>query len=146
MKPVIDHIHMTVTDLDRAERFYDRLLPMLGFDLRHKAKDAVPGHEYEIVEYNHVSFSIGIVSPRKEYAMETVGRRKPGALHHLAFRVESSGEVDHLFERVATIPADIVHEPRLYPEYSADYYAFFFKDPEGIELEIVSLARERCFQ
>ena len=37
MKPVIDHIHMTVTDLDRAERFYDRLLPMLGFDLRHKA-------------------------------------------------------------------------------------------------------------
>lgn len=33
MRPKIDHIHITVEDPDRAERFYDRLLPLLGFSL-----------------------------------------------------------------------------------------------------------------
>jgi hypothetical protein len=31
----------------------------------------------------------------------------------------------------------LISEPRLYPEYGADYYAVYFKDPDGIELEIV---------
>ena len=46
MKPMIDHIHITVTDLARAEVFYDKLLPLLGFDLSLKEYDEVPKHEY----------------------------------------------------------------------------------------------------
>ena len=42
MLPMIDHIHITVEDIDRAERFYDKLLPLLGFDLSLKEYDAVP--------------------------------------------------------------------------------------------------------
>lgn len=61
MKPIIDHIHITVADLDRAEAFYDSFLPLLGFDLQLKEHDEVPKHEYRIVEYHHASLSIGIV-------------------------------------------------------------------------------------
>mgnify|MGYP003335467103 CR=1 FL=1 len=32
MEPVIDHIQITVRDLDAAAAFYDRLMPLLGFD------------------------------------------------------------------------------------------------------------------
>lgn len=46
MRPVIDHIHITVEDIERAERFYDKLLPLLGFDLSLKEQDSVPEHEY----------------------------------------------------------------------------------------------------
>lgn len=68
---------------------------------------------------------------------------KPRA--QLVLHVESIQEVDRLFAKVAALPAVIVHPPRLYPEYCRDYYAFFFKDSEGTELEIVSFDRNRCF-
>lgn len=32
MKPVIDHIQITIKNLKVAEPFYDKLLPVLGFD------------------------------------------------------------------------------------------------------------------
>jgi hypothetical protein len=34
-------------------------------------------------------------------------------------------------------------EPRYYPEYSDDYYATFFCDPDGIRLEIVAMRKLR---
>lgn len=145
MNPMIDHVHITVTDIQRAEAFYDQLLPVLGFDLALKEKDNVPEHAYQIVEYHNRNFSIGIVNQREEYANETVCRRKPGALHHLAFHAENKAAVDTIFLKVKHIPAGIVHAPRYYPEYCKDYYAFFFKDSEGIEYEVVSFARDRCF-
>ena len=146
MIPVIDHIHITVADMERAERFYDELLPLLGFDLFLKERDSVPEHEYQIIEYHNRNLSIGIVNQRKEYANEIVSRRKAGALHHLAFRAESKEEADELFAKIRMIPAVIVRPPQYYPEYCRDYYAFFFKDTEGIEYEIVHFARERYFQ
>ena len=36
MEPVIDHVPVTVRDLRVAESFYDKLLPLLGFDLDRK--------------------------------------------------------------------------------------------------------------
>lgn len=145
MIPVIDHIHITVSDLARAEAFYDRLLPLFGFRIADKEKDAVPESEYEIVEYHHKNFSLGIVSPRPAYREEAVSRRKPGALHHLAFHARSRAEVDSLFAQIKEIGAEIVHSPQLYPEYCKDYYAFFFKDSEGIEYEVVNFNRADTF-
>lgn len=145
MELVLDHIHITVTDLRRAEAFYDRLFPLLGFDLRFKERDTVPEHDYEIVEYHNRSFSIGIVSPRRQYVGDTISRRKPGALHHLAFHAPNREEVDRLFREIRKLPAVILREPQFYPEYCSDYYALFFKDPEGIEYEIVSFDRESHF-
>ena len=145
MTPKIDHIHLTAANLGRAEAFYDRLLPLLGFDLARKERDEVPEHEYEIVEYHSGAFSLGLVSPRAACAGEVVNRRRPGALHHLAFAAGSRAEVDSLYEKIAALPAEIVHPPRFYPEYCGDYYAFFFKDTEGVELEIVHFDREGYF-
>ena len=89
MKPRVDHIHITVEDLGRAEKFYDRLLPLLGFDTKLKETDLVPAHEYKIIEYHHNLISIGLVNQRKAYSGEKPSRRKAGALHHLAFHAEN---------------------------------------------------------
>ena len=129
-------------DLDRAETFYDRLLPL---DLTREERDAVPEHEYRLVEYHSAWLSIGLVSRRSAYAGERPSRRRAGALHHLAFWAESREEVDALYGAVRALPAVIVHPPQLYPEYCPDYYALFFKDSEGIEYEIVSYDRGRYF-
>ena len=42
MRPRIDHLDITVKDLDREEVFYDALLPLLGFELTMKAKGDEP--------------------------------------------------------------------------------------------------------
>lgn len=145
MKPVIDHIHITVEDIDRAEKYYDKLLPLLGFDISLKEYDEVPEHEYKIVEYHNSNLSIGLVNQREAYKGEKVSRRKAGALHHLAFQADSPKEVDCLYLKIKDIPSIIIHEPQYYPEYCSDYYAFFFKDSEGIKYEIVNFDRKRYF-
>jgi predicted lactoylglutathione lyase len=59
-------------------------------------------------------------------------------LHHVAFRARSREEVDRLHREVGAIGAPIVAPPREYPDYRpTGYYAFFFKDLEGIKYEIV---------
>ena len=122
MVPRIDHIELTVADLDRAEPFYDELLPLLGFDLT-------------------------LICPRPALVGEAVCRRKPGSLHHLAFGVDRREEVDRLYGQVRAIPGAAIRlPPRFYPEYTPDDYAFFFYDTEGIELEIVHFDRPACFR
>ena len=137
MKPTIDHIQITVKDLKIAEPFYDKFLPILGFDIIHKSKGRVSKHEFDVVEYFHPLLIIGINSPRDEFKEETIHRRKPGALHHLAFKAESCEEVDEIYLQLKEIGAKIVEEPKFFPQHGENYYALFFKDLEGIKYEIV---------
>lgn len=146
MRPRVDHIELTVADLVRAERFYDALLPLLGFDLKNKGRGEFPEFQHIEIDYATADFSLGLVNPRPALEGEAVCRRKPGALHHLAFGADSREEVDRLYAQVRTIPGvTIVSPPRLYPEYTSDYYAFFFKDTEGIKLEITCFDRPSYF-
>ena len=138
VEPIIDHIEITVKDLRVAARFYDRFLPLLGFDLAHRSSAVLEDHELHVVEYLHPRLGFAINSPRSAFRGDAVNRRRPGALHHLAFRAESRAEVDRLHLELTKIGATIVSPPREYPEYvPPGYYALFFKDPDGIKYEIV---------
>jgi hypothetical protein len=53
MKPVIDHIQITVKDMRVALPFYDKLMPLLGFDLEKRTNAVVQPHELHVVEYIH---------------------------------------------------------------------------------------------
>lgn len=137
MKPIIDHIQITVKDLKVAEAFYDQFLPILGFDLNRKNKGRVAKHDFDVVEYAHPLLIFGINSPREAFKEDTIHRRKPGSLHHLAFKAESREEVDNVFLQLQAIEANIVEEPKFFPQHGESYYALFFKDAEGIKYEVV---------
>lgn len=137
MKPIIDHIQITVRDLKTAEPFYDKLMPILGFDLARKSKGTVAAHSFDVVEYAHPLLIFAINSPRDAFKEDTIHRRKPGALHHLAFKATSQAEVDELYLQIKETGAHIVDPPKFYPQHGEKYYALFFKDPEGIKYEIV---------
>jgi len=144
MEPIIDHIQITVKDMATAVPFYDQLLPLLGFDIRNKVSAVIEDHEFHVVEYTHPRLIFAITSPRSVFADKTINRRKPGALHHLAFKAESPAEVDILHRELTGIGATIVSPPREYPEYTPPgYYALFFKDLEGIKYEIVCTTQDR---
>ena len=137
MKPVIDHIQITVKDMKVAENFYDKFLPVLGFDINKKVVAFIEEHDFHVIEYSHELLAFAITSPRQAFRNDTINRRKPGALHHLAFKAESREEVDEAYRELIKIGANIVSEPQIHPEYSENYYAVYFKDMENIKYEIV---------
>ena len=138
MEPTIDHIEITVRDMSIAVPFYDKLLPLLGFDIQRKVSAVMEQHEKHVVQYDHPRLGFAITSPRSAFAGDAMNRRKPGSLHHLAFKATSRAEVDRLHGELKGIGATIVSPPREYPEYTPPgYYALFFKDLEGIKYEIV---------
>ncbi len=138
MIPIIDHIQITVKDWAVAVPFYDKFLPLLGFDPESRRSAHLEAHEFDVVEYSHPRLAFATTSPRSAFANDTVHRRKPGPLHHLAFKAESRAEVDRLHLELQKIGATIVTPPREYPEYvPPGYYALYLKDPEGINYEIV---------
>src|SRR5690242_16610311 len=132
MKPVIDHIQITVKDLKIAEPFYDMLMPILGFDIDRKSKGRVAKHEFDVIEYFHPLLTFGINSPRAEFKDENIHRRKPGSLHHLAFKAASCEEVNEIYLQLKNMGANIIEEPKFFPQHGEHYYALFFKDPDGI--------------
>lgn len=133
----IDHIQITVKDIKAAETFYDKLMPILGYDINNKISIPIPEHDLYVVEYLHPVMDFGICSPRQAFKDDTIHRRKPGAIHHIAFRAESREQVDELYMKIKEIGANIIEPPRIYTEHGPDYYALFFKDTDGIKFEIV---------
>jgi catechol 2,3-dioxygenase-like lactoylglutathione lyase family enzyme len=137
MEPIIDHIQITVKDLKVAERFYDKFLPIIGFDLKKKVNAYIKEHDFHVIEYTHDLLAFAITSPRETFKNDSINRRKPGALHHLAFKASTRQEVDKAYEDLVRIGANIVSRPKIHPEYSQNYYAVYFKDMENIKYEIV---------
>ncbi|HKM45790.1 MAG TPA: VOC family protein [Dysgonamonadaceae bacterium] len=137
MKPIIDHIQITVKDLKIAEDFYDNFLPILGFDIKNKVKAFIAEHDFHVIEYTHDLLAFAITSPREAFKNDTINRRKPGALHHLAFKANSRAELDNAYQKLLKLRANIVSEPQMHPEYGENYYAVYFKDNENIKYEIV---------
>lgn len=136
MNPIIDHIQITVKDFNQAEEFYDKLMPLLGFDINKKSKGRVGAHDFDVIEYIHENITIGINSPRELFASGDVHRRKPGSLHHLAFRATSIDEINALYPKLEAIGANVIESPKYYPQHGEKYYALYFKDPDGIKLEL----------
>ncbi len=137
MIPVIDHIQITVKDLSIAEDFYDKFLPILGFDIKNKVNAFIEEHDFHVIEYSHDLLAFAITSPREAFKNNNINRRKPGALHHLAFKVNSRKEVDNAYQQLLKIGANIVLEPQIHPEYNENYYAVYFKDNQNIKYEIL---------
>jgi catechol 2,3-dioxygenase-like lactoylglutathione lyase family enzyme len=143
MEPIIDHIEIALRDMATAVPFYDRLLPLLGFDLGLRSEAVIDKHQKRVVSYEHPRLGFAITSPLRAFASDTINRRKPGSLHHLAFKAASRADVDRLHLELQKIGATIVTPPREYPEYTpAGYYALYFKDLEGIKYEIVCTVQE----
>lgn len=133
----IDHIQVTVSDMERAEPFCDKLMEILGFDLSKKITAVIPEYKMQVAEYLDDEYDFGICSPLAEFEKETIDRRKPGAVHHIAFKAYSRAHVDELYEKVREIGADIIDAPQIFPQHSPNYYAFFFFDTERIKYEVV---------
>lgn len=129
----IDHIYITVTDLARSEAYYDRLMTVLGF---RKNSFELDGEQH--VQYFNRHFGYVL---RPAHTRTAHDPYRPG-LHHFCFRVENETVVSAIAKKLAAAGIT-TSQPQLYPEYAPDYYAIFFTDPDGIQLEITNYRLER---
>jgi catechol 2,3-dioxygenase-like lactoylglutathione lyase family enzyme len=134
----VDHIYLTVSDLHRSERFYDRLMRRLGF---FKGTFRIGGDPHAAYFNRHLALTI---RPARRRARAR-DRYAPG-LHHLSLRVKDASGVDRAARILKSLGIRI-EGPQLWPQYAPDYYAVFFNDPDGIRLEVMNyLSRRRLIR
>lgn len=61
---------------------------------------------------------------------------------HVAFVAPDRLAVQAFFDAAVQAGAEALHEPRLWPEYHATYFAAFVRDPDGNNIEAVCHAPE----
>jgi catechol 2,3-dioxygenase-like lactoylglutathione lyase family enzyme len=126
----LHHIEVHVSNIEASEKFYDLILPRLGFRKYLELEDMVgysDGRESILFAEADIAF--------RHYGFH----RKRVGLNHLAFSVASKDEVDSIWREVA-IPNRLwvlYGGPQNYPEYHPEYYALYLEDPDRIKIEIV---------
>ena len=118
-----DHIDLRVKNLARATRFYKRVLPAIGFTRYF----AAAGWRMWQTRTKH---------PRPEFFGFTHdAKHKPGATR-IAFWADTRAEVDRVAAVVRKAGGKKIEGPEICVDYSPNYYAIFFEDPDGNKLEV----------
>ena len=130
----LGHLDLVCSDLERSLAFYGTVFGPLGL----QPPVTFPGERGEPIHYLRFptpgSGSLGL---RKADEAQEFELYAPG-FHHVAFAVETDADVDAAHAAAVGADAQILHPPRLWPEYAADYYATFFLDPDRFRLEVAS--------
>jgi len=118
---MLDHLSIQCADLDASKAFYDTVLATLGggriFDFG------------EAVGYG--------IPPFPDF---WIGRQQTGdgfRESHIAFTAPDRSTVRTFFDSAVAEGAEVLHEPRLWPEYHEHYYGAFVRDPDGNNVEAV---------
>ncbi len=120
---LFDHVDLRVSDLERARRLYDALLPAMGYPT--VAADPDNACYYAADDSKAQPF-FGIVLDRTH---------KPNG-SRIALRAPSQAEVDRLAAVARDAGAHAFEPAHLCEEYTPTYYATFFEDADGNKLEI----------
>jgi catechol 2,3-dioxygenase-like lactoylglutathione lyase family enzyme len=117
---VLDHVGFQCADLAASASFYDAVLAPLGGRRLLDFKVAI-GYGTD-----HADFWIGEFN-------EGEGFRES----HIAFAAADRAAVDAFHRAAVEAGAEVLHEPRLHPEYHEHYYGAFVRDPDGNNVEAV---------
>lgn len=132
IRGAVHHIDLNATDLEASKAVYGPVLEFLGYT---QVKDG-RGYEWDLKGQEGRGGSIGLRLCDPAEAAHRHHRYAPG-LHHLAWRAESREDVDRLHALLVEKGIAVLDPPAHYPDYSGDYYAVFFEDPDGMKLELV---------
>ena|SRR3989338_2169795 len=120
------HIKISVSSIRKSKEFYKKLFGKLGFE---QILDESEAAGWKTLQ----EFGIWIEqagNPDYKYKFSAPG------IHHLCFKSRSIEEVDKIHDFMAEQKIHIFDKPQHYPEYTENYYAVFFDDPDGIKLEV----------
>jgi catechol 2,3-dioxygenase-like lactoylglutathione lyase family enzyme len=116
---MIDHIGVSVSDLEKSIEFYKKALAPLGYELL----------------MNFPGFASGFgVKPKPDF---WIGKGEVKQNVHVAFRAAGRAEVRAFYEAAMAAGATDNGPPGPRPHYHEHYYGGFVKDPDGHNIEAV---------
>lgn len=124
---MIDHLGIQCSDVDASAAFYDRVLAPLGAS---RLMEPHPG----VIGYGTTQpdFWLGPLTD------DATGWRED----HIAFQAPDRAAVRAFFDAAVALGAEVLHEPREFPEYHPGYFGAFVRDPDGNNVEAVCHAPE----
>ena len=121
---MLSHVSLGTNDATRAAAFYDPVLAVLGIR--------------KICERDG---SVDYGTAKTVFSLERPSDGRPASVGngvHVAFDAGTRAQVDE-FHRVALAHGGTdAGAPGLRPEYDANYYGAFVRDPDGNKIEAVS--------
>jgi catechol 2,3-dioxygenase-like lactoylglutathione lyase family enzyme len=123
----VAHIQLTVTDIERALPFWERLCHFFEMKTLMKSEGMV----YCIG--SRTGILVRAATP--EHRATPFDQNRAG-LHHFCLRARERGQVDEIHRYVRDeLGGTIVHEPRE-DGFAPGYYSVLFEDPDGIRVEV----------
>ena len=126
---MIDHISISVRNLDRAARFYDAVLGVIG---------------YQMLEVRPHTVGFGKQYP--EFWINLRAAMVPLADDcgtHVALRVRAAELVDAFHAAALAAGGASDGAPGLRPRHGQGYYAAFIRDPDGNRIEAVTFLQDQ---
>ncbi|MDP9074868.1 MAG: VOC family protein [Actinomycetota bacterium] len=125
---MLDHLAIQCADVAVSATFYDAVLAPIG--------------GRRVMDFGQV---IGFgVPPMPDFWL---GPRQTGdgfREAHIAFSAPDRAAVRAFFDAAVATGAEVLHPPRIFPEYHPNYYGAFVRDPDGNNAEAVCHLPDNC--
>ena len=118
---MLDHLGIQCTDLPASAAFYEAVLAPLGAT--------------RLMDFG-VAIGFG-VPPKPDFWIGQLNSGDGFRESHIAFVASDRATVRAFFDAAVAAGAEVLNEPRLWPEYHAEYYGAFVRDPDGNNVEAV---------
>jgi catechol 2,3-dioxygenase-like lactoylglutathione lyase family enzyme len=117
---MIDHVTLQVSDMAASRAFYETVLAPLG--IRAGAVDGA---------------AVGFFGGEPGSFWLCPAQRNDDRELHIAFRAPDRAAVRAFHAAAVGAGIEVLHAPRLFPEYHEHYYGAFVRDPDGHNIEAV---------
>ena len=124
---MIDHLGLQCADIASSAAFYDVVLASLGAS--------------RLMDFG-VAIGYGI-PPHPDFWISALDSGDGFRESHIAFSAGDRATVLAFFSAAVAAGSEVLHEPRLWPEYHPNYFGAFVRDPDGNNVEAVCHLPER---
>jgi len=122
---MLDHVSLQARDVEASVAFYLSVFAALGFrEIMRYPIDAGPVVGMGVDDFPRFWLGPATVDCQRET--------------HVAFTAASREVVDRVHAAAIEAGAEVLHTPRVWPEYHQTYYGVFLRDPDGNNVEAVS--------
>ena len=118
---MLDHVSIQCADMAASAAFYDAVLAPLG-----GARIMDLGEAIGYGQSSQPTFWIGRQNTGDGFRES-----------HLAFTAPDRAAVRAFFDAAVLGGAEVLHAPRVWPEYHENYFGAFVRDPDGNNVEAV---------
>ncbi len=132
----INHVAITVSDLDVAMEFFEPWLDFLGYTYHERGSNS--GTRLAVNLNPDTNMAFNIWQAKGDLASHGFEVYEPG-LHHIALNADSRERVDRMADLVRELGGRILDGPGEFPFGIGGYYAVYFLGPDALKFEFVHM-------